>query len=364
MDAVIVGLLLALEVALLLAVALVVLVRKHRRLRQRLKQLPGSEESGPAFASVASGYLPYLDKEILDTRAQLELTGSETVGDGGVVEALASRLALLESEKKVAELCNDYPDRRWEHIRACFAPFIEPEDAQAGVEAAPDEEQGNVRHIDTLQGALSGQADAIQSLQHLLLQARQAPDESLVEQMEKHIAQLERQAREANTCVEIMEQENQRLHHQVDGAGLRAGRAVAEVQENMVELQQKLDARNHAIAELRETVDRLKAETEQAHTLQARVEQMERADRDMSMCVETLEEENEFLQEQIRALLKLEQDQALYQGDEPASGAPAQPELEQLQEELRARDEQLKTLEQKYAAMEQEYLTLYEEANS
>lgn len=160
------------------------------------------------------------------------------------------------------------------------------------------------------QTALSGQVNAIQSLQHLLLQARQEPDQTLIEEMEKHIAQLERQCREANTCVEIMEQENQRLQHRVERAGLRADRAAADSRESVAELQQQLDKKKRTITELHERLVSLKLEAEQARALRGHVE------------------------------------------------------LQQLQEEIRTRDEKLKALEEKYAAMEQEYLTLYEQTNA
>jgi chromosome segregation ATPase len=161
-----------------------------------------------------------------------------------------------------------------------------------------------------------------------------------------------------------MEQENQRLKHRVERAGLRADRAAADSHESVAELQQQLDKKKRTITELHERLVSLKLEAEQAQALRGQIERLERTSRDMAMCVETLEEENEFLQEQIRALLQLDQDQTVYEADGSKSGAPAQDELHKLQEEIRTRDEKLKALEEKYAAMEQEYLTLYEEANA
>ena len=457
MELVTIGLLLALEALVLLAALVVVLARRQRNLRRQLEQLSERDQAEPGFASVESGYLAFLEKQIVDTRARLELGEAETAADGGFLEALSNRVVLLESEKKVAELCNDYPARRWEHIRACFVPFIDqpeagasapdgdgddgelqrarqriqalekfrghffsvnkqlkeleatrqklveqlelllpeaqrseqlralltelaeqkrrlqddmealesgPAGARSGAEPALDAEPDSAPHIGTLQTALSGQVSTIQSLQHLLLQARQEPDQTSIEQMEKHIAQLERQCREANTCVEIMEQENQRLQHRVERAGLCADRAAADSRESVAELQQQLDKKKRTIAELHERLVSLKLEAEQAQALRGQVERLERTGRDMAMCVETLEEENEFLQEQIRALLHLDQRQTVYQADGSASDGPDQDELQKLQAEIRTRDEKLKALEEKYAAMEQEYLTLYEEAQA
>jgi hypothetical protein len=449
MELVTIGLLLALEALVLLAALVVVLARRQRNLRRQLEQLSERNQAEPGFASVESGYLAFLEKQIVDTRARLELAEA---GDAGFLEALSNRLVLLESEKKVTELCNDYPARHWEHIRACFVPFIDQPEAgapapdgggddgelerarkriqalekfrghffsvkkqlteleatrqklveqldlllpeaqrseqlrvlltelaeqkrrlqddmealesRAGAEPVLDAEPDSAPHIGTLQTALSGQVNAIQSLQHLLLQARQEPDQTSIEQMEKHIAQLERQCREANTCVEIMEQENRRLQHRVEGAGVRADRAAADSRESVAELQQQLDKQKRTISQLHEMLDGLKQEAEQAQALRGQVERLERTGREMSMCVETLEDENEFLQEQIRALLHLDHSQTVYQADGSASDDPEQDELQKLQEEIRTRDQKLKALEEKYAAMEQEYLTLYEEANA
>ena len=135
MELVTIGLLLALEALVLLAALVVVLARRQRNLRRQLEQLSERDQAEPGFASVESGYLAFLEKQIVDTRARLELGEAETAADGGFLEALSSRLVLLESEKKVAELCNDYPARRWEHIRACFVPFIDQPEAGA---PAPD----------------------------------------------------------------------------------------------------------------------------------------------------------------------------------------------------------------------------------
>jgi hypothetical protein len=115
MELVTIGLLLALEALVLLAALVVVLARRQRNLRRQLEQLSERNQAEPGFASVESGYLAFLEKQIVDTRARLELAEA---GDAGFLEALSNRLVLLESEKKVTELCNDYPARHWEHIRA------------------------------------------------------------------------------------------------------------------------------------------------------------------------------------------------------------------------------------------------------
>ena len=82
MDVVEVLFFVILELAVLLGIAVFVLNRKRRQLQAQVQELTG-EESAPesaAFESITSGYLPYLEKLILESRAQLESAGNGGAG--------------------------------------------------------------------------------------------------------------------------------------------------------------------------------------------------------------------------------------------------------------------------------------------
>jgi len=101
MDVVSLGLIVGLEVVLLLGFATVVLWRKHRALYRQLHAAPQPDAADAAdgFASIESGYLPYLEKEILANRARLELGEAEDTEDIDIAAALRQRLAVLSGKK-------------------------------------------------------------------------------------------------------------------------------------------------------------------------------------------------------------------------------------------------------------------------
>ena len=85
----------------------------------------------------------------------------------------------------------------------------------------------------------------------------------------------------------------------------------------------------------------------------------------MNMCIQVLEEENEFLQEQIRSLLQMEQGDSVYRKEGLEDRiATSEQKVAELESQLDDSRRKIMEWEEKYASMEQEYLTLYEEANS
>ena len=361
-----------LEVAMLLLVFGVVLKRKNKRLQRRICELERPAEPAESFESIESGYLPYLEKQVIDTRSRLELNEIETGVDDELAAALANRLDFLEREKRVVELCNDYPKRRWEHVSECFCPPQEegePFDEEADV--APDDaseapEAEFEEPVVQLAGILNRQGDALESFRQVFEVIKKEPDLQALEQMEKALRELERRYREASTCIEIMEQENQRLQNKVEQGGRRLERAEAEKNENIVDLQDQVGKQKRNISELNHLIDNLQLEAEHAAELQAKIDQFDLATRDMNMCIQIMEEENEFLREQVQALLQLDVDGSANENNEDQVKRieELQHEIESLQAELKARNDSIATIEDKYASMEKEYLTLYEKSQS
>ena len=216
MDVVSLILFVVLEAALLLGVALVLLWRQNKQLQLRLCELEAQPVAdAPGFASVESGYLPYLEKEIIETRALLEQVESGSGDDSTLPDALRYRLDFMEAEKKVTELCNDHPKDRWQHV----ADHFQPPAAEADSEEAPAQEadiQPGSGDMEELQGLLGQQGDSIQSLREVIMQVKADPRAELIDQLEEKIVELEHRYREANTCMEIMDQENTRLQDKVE----------------------------------------------------------------------------------------------------------------------------------------------------
>ncbi|HFD80044.1 MAG TPA: hypothetical protein ENK05_06595 [Gammaproteobacteria bacterium] len=298
---------------LLLGGAVLLLWRYSTRLRARLA---ARSAAGERFDSVDSGYLPYLEKEWLDSSRQLEQLAAGDSPDEDLAAALQRRIELLAAEKRLAELCNDYPERRWEHVLEQFrppAPGETPEE-QLPAEAAEDvpaaaEERP---YLTGLQRNHERQGDALQVLRETIVRLQERPDEELVGRLEKEFAELERRYREAGSCIEILKQENDRLQMRVERKDQRIDQVEGERNETVSELEDKLGQQKRSIAELHELVGALQLEEEKAAELQTRLEQFDLAARDMNMCIQVLEEENQFLQEQIRSLLHIDEGESLY----------------------------------------------------
>ena len=237
MDTAEVLLFVSLEITVLLGIAVVLLNRNRRKLQDQLQELirvnasPGKE----AFDSITSGYLPYLENLILASRNQLEESNStETKTADPTVDAIRYHLSFLEAEKKVVELCNDFPDKRWEHITELFTPPAEPTGEDGNADATTTQNTGEKKESD--EGVAS-------------------------------------------------------------------------------ELAEQLDKQKKKIFELHHLIDDLNLEAEKAEALQEKLDQFELASRDMNMCIQVLEEENGFLQEQIRSLLQLDNKESVYKAD-------------------------------------------------
>ena len=378
----------ALEVVLLFGGALFLLHRKYTLLRKQLGEQQLQVRAPDNFDSIESGYFSYLEKELLATHARLEQLQGEADADEIHVQTLQNRLTLLEAEKQVVESSNDYPDRHWEFVLERFKPAIEepePDDADIVQYAEPEEPEepesqtdtgnqnlpeaggdaGNSVQVEALQDNLQQQGVTLGSMRQVLQQVKQDPKAELIDQLETQLKELERRYQEADTCIEIMGQENDRLQEKIDRRDYRIGQVEAEKTESVTDLEEQLDKQKRNINDLHNMVGDLQLETEKATQLQDKLDNFQLASRDMNMCVQVLEEENQFLQEQIQELLKADESGSVYDNaEEQKDPAELEAQIEALRAELSEKEHRVREAEEKYAAMEQEYLTLYEAANA
>ena len=375
----------ALEVVLLFGGALFLLYRKYSLLCKQLDEPQLQVRAPDNFDSIESGYFSYLEKELLATHARLEQLQGEADADEIHMQTLQNRLTLLEAEKQVVESSNDYPDRHWEFVLERFKPPIEepePDDAGMVQDAEPEEPEsqtdtssqnlqeadgvpGNSVQVEALQDNLQQQGVTLDTMRQVLQQVKQDPKAGLIDQLETQLKELERRYREADTCIEIMGQENDRLQEKIDRRDYRIGQVEAEKTESVTDLEEQLDKQKRNITDLHNMVGDLQLETEKAAQLQDKLDHFELASRDMNMCVQVLEEENQFLQEQIQALLKADESGSVYdKAEEQKDPAELEAQIEALRAELGEKEQRVREAEDRYTAMEQEYLTLYEAANA
>ncbi|HHJ13861.1 MAG TPA: hypothetical protein ENJ79_05720 [Gammaproteobacteria bacterium] len=364
-----------LELALVAGVlAILAEVRRRRQLARLHVRQTTTGQPPESFESVHSGYLPYLEQQLLQTRARREACTDETEA-----AALDTRIGLLEREKALTEHGNDFPEEHWQQLLRLYAPEPagEPPPTEETQASVPDEtgpaKDGDTKglaaareriarlesfrdhffaikkqlaelekehaHTLTRLGQLLPEAERSHALQQLLddMSDRQ-------ERLQAELAQLESQADE---LTREQKPQPESLAEPADDSGERA-----------TELSQKLEAQQHEMAQLKRTIDRLENELAEAGKLGEELERMQTANRDMEMCLKTMEEENEFLQEQIRTLLALDDADSVY------GRAGDNEEVARLQQALQEKDTALAALQEKFDAMEQEYLSLYEEMHS
>ena len=355
MDVVTLILFVTLEVVMLLGIALVFLRRQNKQLQKRLSELEAQPAADPqGFASVESGYLPYLEQQIIETRAHFESIEGVADEDNTLPDALRYRLDFMEAEKKVTELCNDYPQDRWQHVAEHFQPPAQEQETPAQDEETPSQEiqiqvsdvQPESGGMEELQGLLGQQGDSIQSLREVIMQVKADPRAEMIDQLEEKLTELERRYREANTCMEIMDQENTRLQDKVERKDQHLDRVKKENNESVNDLEEQLGKQKHSISELHHMLDELQLEAGKATELQEKLAQFDLASRDMNMCIQVLEEENEFLQEQVRGLLQMEDGDSVYQKEELEKKLMAvEARVEELSASLAEKELQLQQLE-------------------
>jgi DNA repair exonuclease SbcCD ATPase subunit len=381
MDMVTLSLFVILELAVLLGAVVFVLNQKRKQLQAQVQALTAEagKSTPEVFDSIASGYLPYLEKLILESREQLESSDSEAEPDSALTEAINYRLLLLEAEKKVTERSNDYPENHWQHITEFFTPPEAPEPEQVDTagespedDDALDKAQERIKRLEKFRDNFFSMKKQLQELED--------SKHKLAEQLEALIPEAER-SEELKALLETMSAQRERLEDELaqlesqsDELAKAASqntpteeeqqRTETENEETESELTAQIDKQKKKIFELHHLVDDLHLEAEKSEALQAKIDQFDLANRDMNMCLQVLEE-NQFLQEQIKSLLQLDEGKSVYDSDEPDNDdTELQQQLETFQTALKEKDQQIKSLEEKYASMEQEYLTLYEEANS
>lgn len=381
MEVLLIILLMVLEVALLLAGFAVFQFLTIRKLRAELLAMQQALAAGQAddegFESITSGFLPYLEKQLIENREMQEITAEAAHPDEVLQLALQRRGLFLEAEKHVAELGNDFPKRHWEHVSECYTPEEEPE-AETEEEGEVSEEAAAVEQPESvvqMQGALQQQGIAIDSMREIFEKIKEDPNEEALALMEKQLGELERRYQEANTCIEMMEQENVRLQQQMEGVE-------EEKRKNSEALVTQIGKQKQNVTELCEMLDDLELEAEKAELLQKKLDQFELTSRDMNLCIQVLEEENETLHKQVAAMEQQTGagDQELLAGlEEKITALQEQLEAVQVQKELQQnemaairlqlqerddvlgeKEQAMAQLKENYASLEKEYLTLYE----
>jgi len=283
------------------------------------------------------------------------------------LEALGNAQQQLGESLSEADLPADLQgqfDALQNHCESLRTQLEQLEDqGEASASSAPMSQPPSPEQVrlNALQDVLGQQSDTLQSMKETVRTATEDSQAEMVAALEKLLHELEQRHLEANTCIEMMQQENERLHNKLETGNLPGEQTEAAANEIVVGLESQLGKQQNNIDELHELMEKLQLEADKAQDMQAKLDHFDLSTRDMNMCIQVLEEENVFLQEQIKALLTVEGGGNIY--DKTAKEddkAGLQQELEDLKNQLQDKADKLAALEARYASMEKEYLTLYE----
>ncbi len=386
----------------LLVVALFFVVRSKRlagRVRVLHKKLKEAEQEEPETI----GFVQYLRDEVIRNQDFIDrAAASEDDAEKKAGELLQWRKQFLELEVEACALEKN-PVEFQDRLAAGMSELIEqlrpePETvtetvseatdptpqadgaAEAGIEEADEKRVTIDTHdaqVNRLKDVIINQQDAMTALRKEL-EAREGDIEDLDSILHK-LDEFERQSTELETCLSVLEQENERLKA-ARAAGERSS-AEAAIREpaQLDGLKSMMGQQQQTINNLQNLIRDLAPEAGKAKELEDSINAITRTNQELDGCVSVLEGENTMLRvelEQIQTQLEQQEQAAREQSDpaiEPTSGdeetadAEVSPndeyrELEIKAQELEAlvefKDAAIEELEKQYNTLESKYLVL------
>jgi predicted RNase H-like nuclease (RuvC/YqgF family) len=354
-------LLLWMELLLVLLIVAVVLTLRNRALSRKLHDLQG-RESGVIEAGGVS-YSAYLRDELLKARALLE----QHAGGEGAPAWLLARRRFLELEldaqavagdpmafqekldggfQALLDECRPAPEDniedKAEDVQLVEEPEPEPEaeeaDVQQPVNARVSDDDLHKKEVMRLRDLIGHQQDAMRNLR-TELESRSGE----IDELETIVAQLdafEKQMTELVRCIEVLEQENERLK-QAREEGVVTGPGTSP--EELNRLKEMVNDQHSTIGNLQTMLEQLRPEAGKAHDLEDMLNDVVKSNKELNTCIMVLEDENQSLRDQLNTQEK--------QGDTPgetdgADIAVFQQRIQELESLLEFKDATLEQLEQ------------------
>ena len=375
-----------LEISVVLLVTTLFFIFRGKLLSSRIARLQQkiTELSQPVPETNVHGFKEYLRDEILRNQDLLERPENE--------ELFAMRKQFLEIELQAREL-KDNPLAFEESLTGGFRGLIEQWRPEAAVEVNADVEPADTEptddldieisdgeqdreaidtsgeELDRLKEVINNQQDAMAALREELHQREHEIDD--VGSILKKLDEFERQSAELHTCLAVLEQENERLKSARESGAAPEDDGKDDMP--LTGLKVMVNEQQETISKLHSLISELAPDANKARELENAMEDIERANRELSGCVSVLEDENAMLRNELEQMfVQVEQKS---QGDDVgeaagdtaipvdmSSGDDARRELEEKVQELEAliefKDAAIEELEKQYNSLEARYLTL------
>jgi predicted RNase H-like nuclease (RuvC/YqgF family) len=378
----------ALEFALVAVVIAIGFGLRGRRLANRVRALELKARQVKPVAEAVS-YEQYLRDEVLRNQELIERAdAAQDVAERNVGGLFAMRKRFLEIELEARELETNpvaFQARIADGMQALIEQLRpEPEtvsgetevaaDVQASVEPDPSPGQESSvprethdthdEEIDHLKQVINNQQDAMAALRTKLREFEN--EHQGAEDVLQKLDEFERRSNELQRCLQVLEQENERLK----SVRLQRHTGAAGTQpEQLNGLRSMVGEQQHTIAKLQSLINKLAPEAGKARELADAFSSMQHANQELNGCVAVLEDENALLRselEQIQAkVARHEADAGQGEGDGGQQAAEAglseqNHELEVKVQELEAllefKDAAIQELEKQYNILESKYL--------
>ena len=210
--------------------------------------------------------------------------------------------------------------------------------------------------VNRLKDILFDQENTLSDLMKSLkkAEATQSDTESNIAMIElrAQLGHFDLQMRDAKTCMDVLEIENQRLQEEINK--LQAEKTASENSTDMQSIRDTLEKQKDQISSLNQTIDDLKLTTEQTEKIKNTLKDFAHSSQEMMTCITILEEENERL-----ATLVGDKDDGTNAGTAAGDSAEMKTQIKKLEEELIKRDVAYAKLQDEFSSVEKEYLAMY-----
>lgn len=351
-----------LEVLFVGAVYMVYLHFRH------IKRGTESDLGPVAEVPAADQYLAILQDAILQADARLASINSQEGPSSEQQKLVEMRLAFLRAERKAFDQAGADEDRLWTLLEEGLTPLLPDEQQEDETESklveslrlqlrSYEQRLANLEQFRTLFFDLKSQlADSSARSEKLQTEVRRAvPVEEQSPELKEVLEELEHENQQLNEQLEHVEAAFSDILHEAAEPVAVASESIAGkmsgIDKGVEQIRHIVSTQERRIAELLAMLTEKEVALEDREQLQQMLEGLREANQEMTSVISVLEEENQFLQEQISALLKqeLNNDTAYKQ------------QLEDHHQLLEERQAAYTALSDKFAAMEKEYLQLYEE---
>ena len=171
-------------------------------------------------------------------------------------------------------------------------------------------------------------------------------------ELRTQLGSFDRQMRDAKTCMDVLEIENQRLQAEI--SKLQAEKSAADDSADVQSMRDTLEKQKGQISSLNQTIDDLQLTAEQTEKIKATLSNFAHSSQEMMTCITILEEENERL-----TALVGDKNDGTSAGAAGGDSAEMKTQIKKLQEELIKKDVAYAKLQDEFSSVEKEYLSMY-----